>query len=76
MEKYNILLVGYSRVPNKRAPPLVNFSIFFQPPRTLFGPPRLLILRKNFEAEKFFCASTIIKQIRTGSLTIELTRLD
>ena len=34
----------YSLVLNKRPPPLINFRKFFlPPPRTLFGPPRLLI---------------------------------
>ena len=41
----------YSQVPNKRPPPLVNFSKIFQPPRTLLGPSRLLILTKVLEVQ-------------------------
>lgn len=33
---YRVLI--YSQVPNKRALPLVNFSIFFQPPPQTLGP--------------------------------------
>ena len=52
---FNIFLgVDYSQVPNKRPSPLINFSIFFRPPRTLLGLPRLLIFKENMTMQLFF----------------------
>ena len=33
----------YSGGPNRRAPPLINFKIFFHPPRAYSNPPVYLI---------------------------------
>ena len=58
----------YSQVPNKYLPPpaLIDFSIFFHPPRTLLGPPFITSNEIDFIYEPLisftFFESTIYAQ--------------
>ena len=43
----------YSHLANRRGT-FINFSKFFRPPRSLLGPPRLLIFKKKISVQDVF----------------------
>ena len=51
-----ILLLKYSLVPNRRPPPLINFSIFFHPGHSYSNPPAINFLKKIQPRQKFIVA--------------------
>ena len=44
---------NYSRVPNNRPPPLINFSKIFQPPALIPTPPFINFWKNEMVVNKF-----------------------
>ena len=56
----------YSHLANRRGGTFIDFPKFFRPPRSLLGPPRLLIFKKKISDQDVFTIDLLYFQFFLG----------